>query len=118
MLRSVTERPDCALLRRYVDASPLSKNEIGRRIGVTGTTIGNYMRGSDTKGSPTPVSARRLAQLADVLRISADELRSAGRSDAADALAEIGLIKGGEIISRLEKLRDELDRIIADSRGL
>lgn len=113
----MSEGADRDLLRRYVDASALSQNEIGRRVGVAGTTVGNYMRGRDSKGAPAPISARRLAQLADTLGITAEELREAGRGDAVDALGQIDRIKGGTFTTRLEKLRDQLDALITESRG-
>lgn len=110
------EGADRELLRRYVTASPLSQNQIGKRVGVTGTMIGNYMRGHDNRGGTISLSAARLAQLANVLGISDRELTVAGRADAAAYLNDIGRIESGKFTERLVKLRDQLDALVSESR--
>lgn len=110
------DEADRALLGRYVEDSPLSLREIARRIGISPTQVTNYINGTDNRGAPVTLLARRLAQFADLFGITPDELREVKREDAVKALSQIDRIKGGSITSRLEKLRDQVDVLIAESR--
>ena len=108
------------LLARYVGEtgkSGLSANEVGRRIGITGKRVMDYVKGRDSTGRETKVTTARLVQLADAMNITNDELRSAGRPDAAEEReGRTDPPRGGPLLPRMLKLRDELNALIADAR--
>lgn len=92
--------------------SGLSANEIGARVGITGAQVMNYVKGN------AGVTHARMVQLADAMRITNDELRRYGCAPVAEERERRPAEppRGGFLLPRMIRLRDELDALIGDVR--
>lgn len=87
-----TPPPEAALLKEALQRKRLSGREAARRAGVSDTWWRNIVRGYQTvSGTPVPVKgpAETVARMAQVIDLTPDQLRDAGREDAAEALERL-----------------------------
>ncbi|MER6630116.1 helix-turn-helix transcriptional regulator [Streptomyces sp. NPDC000987] len=84
--------PEAVLLKEALQRKRLSGREAARRAGVSDTWWRNITRGYQTV-SGTAVAVRgpadTVARMAQVIDVTADQLRNAGREDAAEALERL-----------------------------
>ncbi|MDX3067285.1 helix-turn-helix transcriptional regulator [Streptomyces sp. ND04-05B] len=87
-----TPPPEAVLLKEALQRKRLSGREAARRAGVSDTWWRNVVRGYQTvSGTAVAVKgpAETVARMAQVTDVTPDQLRAAGREDAAKALERI-----------------------------
>ena len=89
MTESKSRTPEGALLGAAIKRSGISRNQVAAQVDLSSTQVANYISGFDNKGSEVNIPPLRLAKLAALLGISEDEIRDAGRDDAARVLASM-----------------------------
>lgn len=86
-----TRREDWPAWGRLIDEArdglrpPVSQNEAARRIGITGTHWRHIVKGLAGQ-MDSPRGVKRLAQMAEVGRVTPEQLAEVGREDVADEL--------------------------------
>ncbi|MFC3346096.1 helix-turn-helix domain-containing protein [Streptomyces echinoruber] len=85
--------PEAVLIKEALRRSRLSGREAARRAGLGETRWRQIVNGYQDVGGgvrvPTVAPAETLARMAQVVGVTPDQLRGAGRADAADALVEL-----------------------------
>ncbi|MBT3164044.1 helix-turn-helix transcriptional regulator [Streptomyces sp. Vc74B-19] len=85
--------PEAALIKEALRRARLSAREAARRAGISETRWRQIANGYQDVGKgmrvPTTGPADTLARMAQVAGVTADQLRQAGRDDAADELVEL-----------------------------
>lgn len=85
--------PEARLIREALRRARLSAREAARRAGISETRWRQIANGYQDVGRgvrvPTTGPAETLARMAQVAGVTADQLREAGRADAADELVEL-----------------------------
>ncbi|MGA5599544.1 helix-turn-helix domain-containing protein [Streptomyces griseoincarnatus] len=85
--------PEARLIKEALRRARLSAREAARRAGISETRWRQIANGYQDVGKgvrvPTTGPADTLARMAQVAGVTADQLRQAGRPDAADELAEL-----------------------------
>lgn len=89
MNASKSRTPEGALLGAAIQQSGMSRNQVAAQVDLSSTQVANYITGVDNKGGEVNIPPLRLAKLAALLGIGEDELRDAGREDAAKVLASM-----------------------------
>ncbi|CAL9433628.1 hypothetical protein SUDANB21_02101 [Streptomyces sp. enrichment culture] len=85
--------PEARLIREALRRARLSAREAARRAGISETRWRQIANGYQDVGRgvrvPTTGPAETLARMAQVAGVTADQLREAGRADAAEELVEL-----------------------------
>lgn len=85
--------PEATLIKEALRRARLSAREAARRAGISETRWRQIANGYQDVGKgmrvPTTGPADTLARMAQVAGVTADQLRQAGRDDAADELVEL-----------------------------
>lgn len=92
MLRNMTQSFRTAEGRLIYDAierSGLSVRAVARDVPISDTRLRQWYRGVEGRGIEVNFPSRQLARVAQLVRVTPDELREAGRGDAADILEQI-----------------------------
>ncbi|MFF4179631.1 helix-turn-helix domain-containing protein [Streptomyces sp. NPDC001750] len=92
-----TPPPEAVLIKEALKKARISGREAARRSDVSNTRWRQIISGYQTvSGSHVPVRApaETVARMAQATGVTADQLRSAGRPDAADALVELAELAG------------------------
>ncbi|MFE6021659.1 helix-turn-helix domain-containing protein [Streptomyces sp. NPDC056441] len=87
-----TPPPEAVLIKEALKRERISGREAARRAVVSDSRWRQIINGYQTvSGTHVPVQAPAdtLARMAQAARVTADQLRNAGRPDAADALTEL-----------------------------
>lgn len=119
------QRPEGRLIETATSLGPLSTRQASARAGLGTSRWRELVNGYKIVGSGQAVEAvapaDRLARMARAVGVTAEQLRHAGRDDAADVLtmmagveAEQQHLDDAPLASRLERLRDDLNQIIAE----
>lgn len=114
-LRNVTEspqRPEGALIEAARQSSGMSARKVAAQVGVSDTQYRNWVRGRDARGVDARFPALGLANTARVLGVSGEDLRMAGREDAAVILERQLTRRPGDDLSDVptEQLLAEIAR--------
>jgi transcriptional regulator with XRE-family HTH domain len=78
--------PLARLLGEAFRASGLTRARLAQLAGITGRGVGNILAGEDSNGRPAPGLPRTVGRIALALGVTAEQLRSVGRADAAERL--------------------------------
>ena len=120
------QRPWGALIAR--GRRPLSQNKAAKAIGISPARWRQIENGYQTVGHGQQIAvegpAETVARMARSVGVTSEQLRQAGREDAATALdalngptVEVQLDDESSPLRRLIGIRDEIDRVIEDLRA-
>lgn len=122
------QRPEGALIERALKLKGLSVRQAAPEAAISDARWRQIMNGHASAGPghvmPVVGPDDTIARMARVAGVTPDQLRDAGRADAADLLltlagmqAESDWNRTGSALDRLVRLRRELDDIIAELSG-
>lgn len=107
------------LIERARNRALLSIREAAKKAGVSEGRWRQVEKGYQAIGNglhrASRARTRTLVQMAQVVRVTSDELRAAGRSDAADMLRE--LTEGEDAAKRLDELDRRINRLKANPKA-
>lgn len=123
--KKAMQRPEGALIENALRLKGVSGRHAASEAGISDARWRQIVNGYMSAGGGQAVAvvgpADTLARMARVAGVSADQLRDAGRADAADLLLTLAGMQAeaewrsvGTALDRLVALRDELDGIIKE----
>lgn len=121
------QRPEGALIENALRLKRMSARKAADKAGMSDARWRQIVNGYASAGAGQVVEVRgpddAIARMARVAGVSADQLREAGRPEAADLMltltgmqAEADWQQVGTALDRLLRIRDELDAVIAEMR--
>lgn len=105
--------PEATVLKRALNAQPLSARKIAERVGISDTRLRHIVNGYQPVGQGQYLAVRApdatIARIAEVLDVSPDELRAAGRAEAAGWMSDPAQTATASV-ERLGPSTDEMRR--------
>ncbi len=95
-MSDTTQPPEGRLLAKALKRSPLSQRAAAKLAGISDTRWRQIVNGYEQRGEvrlPSHGPARTLARMALVVGVSNQELRDAGRDDAADEMETLAMTR-------------------------
>lgn len=119
------QRPEGALIENALRMKNMSGRRAAEQAGISDARwrqiVNGYMSAGGGQSVPVVGPPETVARMARVVGVTADQLREAGRADAADLLLTLAGMQAeaewrtvGTALDRLIALREELDAIIDD----
>lgn len=122
------QRPEGAVIERAATARGMSARTAAKEAALSDARWRQIVNGYASVGAgqvvPVEGPAETIARMAMAVGVTPDQLREAGRADAADVLLVLGGMQAesewqavGTALDRLLRIREQLDAVISDLRS-